>query len=153
MSIISTDPNQLRYVLNQTHTPVAIRLGKGEKLRVKVPFDMTNRTWLQHGRRSNPNWLPDRKQWELPASWFNDFVERALRRWSKLYIVQPYNESETCAPACWNATGHDCQCSCMGARHGAGQSGKWFIASDTFAVRWGQSHLACRLMTLNGKSA
>lgn len=28
--------------------------------------------------------------WELPKSWFNDLVDRALQRYGKVYIIQPY---------------------------------------------------------------
>ena len=138
---------QLTAVLNQTHTPVAIRRGKGHKLHVKLPFADDNRIWLQQGLKSRPNWLRADKVWELPNNHFNKFVERALEKFGRVYVIQPYREHETCAPACWNAVGHECQCSCMGANHGSGSSGGWFVVSETFAVRWGDEHMACRLMT------
>jgi hypothetical protein len=34
----------------------------------------------------------------------------------------------------------------MGLHHGAGTDGSWFEVSDTFATRWGDQKLACRLM-------
>ena len=67
--------------------------------------------------------------WELPKSWFNDFVDRALQRYGKVYIIQPYREQEICARACQEALGHECQCSCMGANHGVGNDGSWFEVS------------------------
>jgi hypothetical protein len=85
--------------------------------------------------------------WELPKSWFNDFVDRALKRYGKVYIIQPYREQEICARACQEALGHECQCSCMGANHGIGNDGSWFEVSDTFSTRWGERELACRLLT------
>lgn len=147
MQVPTADAARLKWVLAQTSTPVAMRLGKGHKLLVKLPYALDNRHWLQAGRRTSPNWEPEAKHWELPQSWFNDLVNRTLDRYGKVYVVQPYREQEVCAPACWNAVGHECQCSCMGARHGSGASGGWFIASDTFAVRWGPRFLACRLVT------
>ncbi|MEP1497973.1 MAG: hypothetical protein ABJK50_20985, partial [Pseudophaeobacter sp.] len=62
-------------------------------------------------------------------------------------IIQPYREQEICARACQEALGHECQCSCMGANHGAGNDGSWFEVSDTFSTRWGDRELACRLLT------
>nr|WP_244666072.1 hypothetical protein [Rhizobium ruizarguesonis] len=141
------DLSKLQWVLTQTGTPVAIRMGKGSKLQVRLPYAIDNKSWLRAGKRSIPDWLPNEKRWEIPQSWFNDFVNRALERYHRVYVVQPYHEHEVCAPACWNAVGHECQCSCMGANHGSGQSSAWFIASDTFAVRWGPRQLACRLLT------
>jgi hypothetical protein len=35
----------------------------------------------------------------------------------------------------------------MGRHHGAGNDGTWFEVSDTFATRWGEKELACRLLT------
>jgi hypothetical protein len=80
-------------------------------------------------------------------AWFNDFVERSLVQYGNVYIIQPYREQEKCSPACQNAVGHECQCSCMGLYHGAGNDGSWFEVSGTFATRWGSQELACRLMT------
>jgi hypothetical protein len=75
-------------------------------------------------------------------------VEQTLKKYKKLYIIQPYRVQEKCAPACWNAEKHECQCSCMGENHGMGNpSGKWFVVSETFATTWRQNELACRLLT------
>lgn len=139
--------DKLKHVWKQEEIPVILRrTGKGELLRVRIPYADANRQWLQNGRRISPSWNADQKYWELPKSWFNDFVERALRRFKKLYVIQPYREQEVCAWACQNATGHECQCSCMGRYHGAGNDGSWFEVSDTFSVRRGERHLACRFM-------
>lgn len=125
------------------------RTGKGERLRVRLPFAETNRAWLQNQRRTSPVWREKEKYWELPKAWFNDFVDRALHRYGKIYIMQPYREQEICAPACQNAEGHECECSCMGQHHGAGSDGSWFEVSDAFATRWGAREIACRLLTKN----
>lgn len=140
---------QLRAVWNQKTSPVVLRRGgKGQLLRARLPYSEDNRRWLQDGRRSKPTWSDEHKCWELPKAWFNGFVERALRRYGELYIIQPYREQEKCAPACLNARGHECQCSCMGANHGAGNDGSWFEVSEAFATRWGEQHLACRKLVL-----
>ncbi len=138
----------LKYVWNQKQIPVVLRrAGKGERLRVRLPYEKLNRYWLQNGKRRSPVWINDIQCWELPKIWFNDFVNRSLERYGKVYIIQPYREQEKCAPACQNAVGHECQCSCMGAHHGAGNDGTWFEVSDTFATRWDKRELACRLLT------
>ena len=143
------DEEKLRIVWNQPRIPVVIRRGgKGQPPRVRLPFADNNRTWLRDGRRNSPTWIARDKYWEMPKSWFNDFVQRALKNYGKLYVIQPYREQEKCAPACMNATGHECQCSCMGANHGAGNDGSWFEVSETFATRGGEQQLACRLMKL-----
>lgn len=139
--------NRLRAAWNQTEIPIVLRRGgRGERLRIKLPFGVGNRDWLQNGRRVKPIWNARLRCWEIPKSWFNDFVNRSLGRYGRLYIVQPYREQEVCAPACMNALGHECQCSCMGANHGVGNDGSWFEVSESFATRWHGRELACRLM-------
>jgi hypothetical protein len=142
------DKLSLNYVWGQEATPVVLRrTGKGQLLRVRLPYVETNRQWLQNGRRTSPAWIAGKKYWELPKAWFNDFVERALAKYGRVYVIQPYREQEKCSPACQNAIGHECQCSCMGLYHGAGNDGSWFEVSDTFATRWANQEFACRLMT------
>ncbi len=138
---------QLTDIWNQREIPMVLRrTGKGELLRLRLPYAETNRAWLQNNRRTSPVWLADDRYWEIPKSWVNDFVERALATFGAVYVVQPYREQEKCSPACLNAVGHECQCSCMGRNHGADNDGSWFEISETFATRWGKQMLACRLM-------
>ena len=79
----------LNYVGKQKQVPVALRrTGRGEKLRVRLPFADDNRQWLQNGRRTAPEWIGgNQAYWELPKSWFNDFIDRALG--DRLIISQP----------------------------------------------------------------
>jgi hypothetical protein len=141
------DTREFSRVWNQTAIPVVFRRdGLGEKLWVRLPYAEGNRQWLQQCGRSDAFWNSAEKRWELPKSWFNNLVEQGLERFGKLYIIQPYNEQEICAPACQNAVGHECQCSCMGQYHGAGNGDGWFVVSDAFMVRWAGRSLACRLL-------
>lgn len=138
---------KLRAVLIQKDIPVVFRSGKkGEKLRAWLPYGKDNNLWLSSIGRSRPVWSVKYKAWELPKAWFNRFVENSLNRYGKLYTIQPYRIQEKCARICMNAVGHECNCSCMGANHGVGVHGGWFEVSDTFATKWNQSELACRLM-------
>jgi hypothetical protein len=137
----------IQAIWNQDEIPVVLRrTGKGELLRVRLPFSSDNRQWLQNARRTTPAWIASRKFWEIPKAWFDDFVNRALQRYGRLYVIQPYREQEICSPSCQNAKGHECQCSCMGVHHGTGGDGSWFEVSDAFSTRWGERMLACRLM-------
>lgn len=148
--MLETDPQRIRRVWNQRNIPVILRRGgKGQHLRIRLPFAKNNRDWLRDGKRLSPEWVQKEKYWETPKAWFNSIVDRILRRYGKLYVIQPYREQEICAPACLNATGHECQCSCMGANHGAGNDGSWFEVNETFATRWDDQVLACRLIISN----
>jgi hypothetical protein len=142
----------LRQVWDQKAVPVVLRrTGKGERLRVRLPFDEANETWLRNRRHRLPQWDNAKQYWELPKAWFNDFVNRARERYGSVYIIQPYREQEVCAPACQNAEGHECQCSCMGQYHGVGNDGSWFEVTDAFATRWGDTELACRFLKRRDK--
>lgn len=117
---------------------------------VKLPYEKDNMIWLRCDSNRKPKWNAQDKWWEVPNAWFNDLLKRSLQKHGKLYVIQPFKEQEKCAPACWNAEGHECQCSCMGENHGSKHSGNdWFVVSDTFATRWHQLKVACRLMTRN----
>jgi hypothetical protein len=150
------DRDQLKAIWRQAALPVILRQGKGHPLKVKLPGDPKNirwrlsmEHWLRGGRRNQPKWDFRYRCWDVPQAWLNELVQRLLRAYKKLYLIQPYREQEKCAPACFNAEGHDCQCQCMGANHGqGGPDAGWFVVSDTFATKWGDEHLACRLMEI-----
>ena len=127
--------------------PVVIRRGGSQPIRLRLRFAKDNRSWLRKdSRKKDPYWDKNGKYWELPTSRFDEIVSMLLDRFVRVYIIQPYREKEVCAPACMNATGFECQCSCMGANHGSGSSQGWFEVSETFAVRYGTTKLACRLL-------
>lgn len=137
----------LRQVWHQPHVPVIWRTGvKGDPLYVRLPFDSNNRAWLKKPQGREPVWDRAKKHWKVPIAWFNVLVDKSLLRFGRVYIVQPFREQEKCSPACQNAQGHECQCSCMGEHHGAGNDGSWFEVSDTFSTRWHKRDVACRLL-------
>lgn len=145
------DREKIEGIWLQKTVPVIFRRGPGYPLLLRLPYVNGNYDWLRNQKHRKPKWLPGNKNyWELPASWFNDLVNRLLRRWGKLYIIQPHRKQEKCARACWEARGHECECSCLGEHHGSqNPSGKWFEVSDTFATKWQTKELACRLLKLN----
>lgn len=144
-----TEPQdkELQRVWDQKGVPVILRRdGARERLRLRLPYADINKSWLERGQKSKASWNEKLSCWEIPKSWFNEFVEKALIGYMALYVIQPYREQEICSPSCQNAAGHECECSCMGANHGAGNDGSWFEVNETFATRWGDRELACRLM-------
>lgn len=146
---MSADPSRLRSVWDQHSIPVILRrTGKGERPRIRLPFDKANRAWLKGDKRTEPVWNASERYWEVPKKWFNDVVRAILDRYGQLYVIQPYREQEVCAPACWNATGYECQCSCAGENHGRGGDRSWLEVSEAFATRWGERQLGCRLMVV-----
>jgi len=149
-------PDDLRRIWKQKEIPVIVRKGKGHKLMVKLPHPSPDFEELRRARQflqstrprgRTPVWAERYSGWEIPQDWFNNLVDCLLKKFEKLYVIQPYRHQEKCASACMNAVGHECQCSCMGAHHGSGGPGAgWFEVSETFATKWGDEELACRLM-------
>lgn len=140
------DSARLHRVLTQSRIPVLIRRDK-QPLRAQLPYSLQNRSWLQQFGKRNPIWRSTDKQWELPAAWFARLLELAVAKFGRAYVIQPYNEQEVSAPACWNARGDICECSCMGVNHGSEHpGGRWKVFDEAFATRWKGSQLACRLI-------
>jgi hypothetical protein len=138
---------RLRQIWGQGRIPVLART-RHAGLRARLPFRSNNRAWLKGERRSKPKWDQQGQYWTVPKAWFNDLVEQCLATFGRVYIIQPHRAQEKCAPACWNAVGDVCQCSCMGEHHGSqSPAGRWKVVSDTFASRWGDEETACRLVT------
>lgn len=140
------DPRLIQ-IWKQNQIPVVYRPERGKPLLVRLPYAPTNRQWLKGDHRNQPDWIAEQKYWQTPKAWFEDIVKRALCRYGQIYVIQPFNAQEKCAPACWNALGVECECSCMGANHGSGNPvGKWHIVSETLAVSWGEKQYSCRLL-------
>lgn len=124
---------------NQVKIMIPIVERTSTNIRIQIPYASDNREWIRKSQRKiRIRWDPIAHAWIAPKSKFNEMTERCLKRYGQVYVIQPYNESERCAPACWNATGHLCECSCLGANHGTGQpDGSWFIVSESLAIRKG----------------
>jgi len=140
------DP-RLREIWRQKRIPVIYRRPRPLPTLVRLPYAADNYEWLRGERRHKPKWNPKYKSWETPIAWFDSIAQQALRRFGQVYVIQIYKEQQKCAPACWNAEGFHCECSCMGANHGSGHpGGRWHEVSETFAFEWGPRRYACRLM-------
>lgn len=138
----------IREVLDQANIPVVLHRGRGKPLAVRLPYAANNREWLRNDRRAMPTWRKDKRWWLVPLAWFSDTIERAVHHYGRAYVIQTYRPQQQCAPACWNARGFDCECSCMGENHGTGHpAGRWYVVSDTFATSWGDRQFTCRLIT------
>jgi hypothetical protein len=140
------DP-KLRRIWAQKRVPVVARGGPVRPLLVRLPYSTTNRDWLQMSGTRSPEWLPNYRSWSIPKTWFENVLRRAIDAYGSVFVIQPFRAAEKCAPACWNAVGAECECSCLGENHGAGNpEGKWHIVSETFAVKWNEREYSCRLL-------
>lgn len=139
---------QLLEIWKQKETPVLFLKSKKDPLLARFPHGKYDRKWVKGDHRRAPEWLENYKCWKTPKAWLSCLIKRSLEEYGKVYLIQPFQPHQKCAPACWNATGEECQCSCLGKNHGAGKpKGKWYEVSETFAVFWGEKHYGCRLIT------
>lgn len=137
-------------VWRQSRVPVLYLAQKG--LFVRLPYFEGSRDWLQGDKRNHPKWLKKSKAWGVPKAWFDDLARRLVVLFGQCYLLQEVREREVCAPACWDAKGLDCCCSCMGANHGSGHpGGRWREVSEAFAVSYGDKKLSCRLLMAASK--
>ncbi len=132
----------------QTRLPVIFQRERPAPLLIRLPYAEDNKVWLRNGERNKPSWDKLNGAWEVPQAWFERAIRLSFNRYGACYVIQLYREKEVCAPACWNALGADCECSCMGANHSTGRpNGRWYEISDTFAVLWGVQRYSVRLLT------
>ena len=138
---------RLKRIWRQKDIPIVFRRQRPEAILVKLPYSESNYAWLRANHRRRPKWNQQFKCWEVPMSWLDDVVGRTLMKFGKSYLIQQYRKHQKCAPACWNAQGYECECSCMGENHGNGApSGNWREVSETFAFSYGPREYACRLL-------
>ena len=139
---------QLARIWRQTEVPVIFRRDRPEPVLVRLPYAERNHEWLRDDRHTKPVWNRQFKAWAVPIAWFDSVIRQVLQRYGKTYVIQLFREQQRCAPACWNAHGFHCECSCMGANHGAGHPGEaWHEVSETFAFSWGVRRYSCRLLS------
>lgn len=135
-------------IWRQSTVPVVFRDTVQRRVLVKLPYAPDNRAWLKGAHVRYPEWLKQFQCWQVPRAWLDEATSRLCLRYGQVYLIQPYRERETCAPACWNATGLECECSCLGAYHGENIHGaSWYVVSETCALRWGPRQYGCRLLT------
>jgi hypothetical protein len=152
---VTSEEQRMLEIWKQYPIPVVFRPRGKQKLMLKIPYQYgSNFEWLRMDHRVRPVWNRQFKCWEVPRGWFEEIAARLLQRFSKLYVIQPYRTAEKCAPACWNALGLTCECSCMGEHHGSGQPpGKWHIVSETCAVSWHGRRYGSRLIEMPAAAA
>lgn len=112
---------------------------------VWTPFRPGNKGLIKIGR-NRPKWHPSDKSWHCPKAHFEELVQVLMREFRGVYVIQHINKHEVCAPACRNAKGLHCECSCNGKNHGSGNDSGWYDVSETFSVRHIGDDLAVRFI-------
>ena len=129
----------------ESPVPALFRPPKGQVL-VRVDKHPTNRCLIKLGRNW-PRWVEQRHCYQVPAAWFSKLAKVIVNEFGAVWIIQPFREKQICAPACRDAEGLVCECSCMGEFHGVNHAGNgWFEVSESFMVRYSSAQWACRLL-------
>jgi hypothetical protein len=120
-----------------------------------MPYWPDGSKWLQEGHsRHNHHYVRDPRpgHWVIPKAWVSELSQRLVALFRQCYLVQGLCKTEQCAPACWDAAGLECVCSCMGMNHGNGRpEGRWYEISETCAISWGAETLHYKLMAKQDK--
>lgn len=140
---------KLEAIWKQKEVPVIFLKERKGRPMIKAGDGEKDTVWIRDfGSSYGGSWQQKYNCWVVPKAWFTGITKKLLSIYGRVYVVQPFSENEKCCPACWNATGIECTCSCQGANHGSGQpAGKWYIVSDTFAAKRGDRHYGCKLIT------
>jgi hypothetical protein len=144
---IESAPEIVEAVWFQYNLPVIYRSKQG-KILVKLPWRPDNKKWLRGEGGRRPEWKPEGKYWSCPRTWYDRVLRLSMARFGAAYTIRPVQNMSKCAPACWDAKGPDCHCSCNGENHGRGiEAGRrWNVISETLAVEWGPERLCCTLL-------
>jgi hypothetical protein len=90
----------------------------------RIPAMKGNRRWLHETVRiRSPRLAGDR--WYLPRNCLVRLVTAAVDRYGYIVVSRDMSRLSRCTRSCLEATGMDCDCSCLGAYHGQ-NSGGWF---------------------------
>ncbi len=126
--------------------PLMLRLAAPGKSKPQI-HSVEEFQFLFRPKHHHPRWDMAKRHWELPNSWLDWIVRRVVQEKGTLYLVQYMNSFQTCSRQCQEAKGFDCECSCMGARHGENDiDSGWYEVTDLFAVKSEGQQLSCRLI-------
>lgn len=105
--------------------PIAqVWLPRDGQVIAKIPARKGNWRWLRQAVRIRSPRL-DGDRWHLPRNCLVKLVTAAVDRYGYIAVWRDMSRLSRCTTACLEATGVECDCSCLGAYHGE-NSGGWF---------------------------
>ncbi len=87
---MGTQDPKLREIWLQKQIPVVYREGKSKPILLRLPYSPDNREWLQGDHRRRPEWNTRYNCWETPKAWFDEIIRLALKRFGRVYVIQPF---------------------------------------------------------------
>lgn len=91
----------------------------------KIPARKGNRRWLREAVRIRSPHLAEDGRWYLPRNCLGKLVVAAVDRYGYVVVCRDMSRLSRCTRLCLEATGVECNCSCLGAYHGQDSFG-WF---------------------------
>ena len=101
------------------HSDLLLRL-PGKKTEASLESE---RKWLKRFNCPSAEWLKVENYWKLSRAWFYFITQRTLRRFNRIYVIQPKRLQIKCSPTCLNSLTDYSDCSCLGRNHGMGVIG------------------------------
>lgn len=137
----------------QFEIPVIVRTrkieGKNPRLRIRLPEHPDPFALLKGVNKRNRNPIEKEKQryWELAYGRLNEMVETLSKTFGHVILIQPVRETMVCARKCIEASGFECECSCLGANHGSQHmDSAWYEIEDTYAVSHGAEYASLKVI-------
>lgn len=116
------------------------RLAGQPRLHLRLPYHPDNRSLIHQvlGSRIRPDWNKEHRRWEIARNHLMPLAHALAAEYGAVDVVLEFNTAERCDTRCQTAEGDDCECSCLGTRHGGGLwGGGWMQVGDTTLIRPG----------------
>lgn len=138
----------------QFEIPVIVRTrkreGKNPRLRIRLPNHPDPFALLKGPNKNNRNPIELQKQhyWEIAYGRLNEIVETLAKTFGQVILIQPVREKLVCARKCVEASGFECECSCLGENHGSQHmDSAWYEIDDTYAVSHGEEYASLKIIS------
>lgn len=139
---------------NQSEVPVILRrkkqAGQNPKLRIRLPVKGYHFQILKGANKHshNPVHVAKGNYWEVAYNRLNELVRILATHYGKVILMQPVRHKQVCARACMEASGFECECSCLGENHGSNNmDSSWYEVDDTYAVRYGGEDVSLKIIS------
>lgn len=99
----------------------------------------------------SPEFNGDR--WNLPRSSLVRLVTAAVNRYGFIVLYRDMSSPSQCTRACLEATGAECQCSCLGQHHGQDAAGWFERVGDAVVAECGEFIRAAVVYGARGSDA
>ncbi|MGS2615154.1 hypothetical protein ACVCAH_11605 [Micromonospora sp. LZ34] len=111
-----------------------------DRLRLLLPYDPRNRAWLHEelGWRIRPDYSKQHRRWLIARNHFTVLVDALLDRFGQVDATIEFSTTQKCDTRCREATGDDCECSCLGEHHGGGLWDGWIQVGETTLIAPGR---------------